>query len=399
MKWNKLKKVFICMMAMLVVSIVFCNIYAAINEDYYTQNQGAFKVQDTGDQLDKKTAASVLLDAIGILVYALASLGEWLLGIIFQAATGGDAANNIFPWADAILFNAIPFLDINFLNPHPDGSVVGLIVDVIKVIYGTAFGLAISFFSIAVLIMGVKLAISTIASEKAKYKQAIWDWLSGLVLLFTIHFFISFIFYLNEELVIIAEDIASKQINTKGKDVINISQNSESNEDIITAFVTSQYGIGGANSTLDNLKNLWTSEVSGDNQEKLNNLLQEENIAVASAILKNDKMLEYGLGVGWANETGGFEMSDFWTSADTLRVDFVIQACTIINTYKADGYTPEKFNEVCDKQIEQLTKGSSTYKSYAGDDLAILDPWNTRYGRIFMYGNGRFTSFSHGGSF
>ena len=234
MEWKKIKKILICMVVVLLVSIIFSNVYADINEQYYKDNLGAFKVADTTDALDKKSGSSILLDALGNLVYVLASFGEWLLGIIFQAATAGaPEQNNIFPWADAIVFNAIPFLDVNFLNPYSGGgTVVGLIETVIKSVYGTVFGLAISFFSIAVLVMGIKLAISTIASEKAKYKQALMDWFVGLLLLFTIHFFISFVFYLNEQLVNKASEIASDSINNSEAKQLIKSLNENHDADI-----------------------------------------------------------------------------------------------------------------------------------------------------------------------
>lgn len=238
MVFSKFRKIITCLLVVLILFSFGNCIYAEINEDYYNQNLGAFKVADTKDNLSKKTLASILLDAIGSLVYALASLGEWLLGNIFQAATGGDAANNIFPWADAIVFNAIPFLDINFLNPHSTGTVVGLIQDVLKSTYGTIFGLAISFFSIAVMVAGVKVAVSTIASEKAKYKQALWDWAVGLMLLFTIHIFIAFVFYLNESLVDKASNIASTSLNSKqAKQVLNVTNNITDYETAVDNFI------------------------------------------------------------------------------------------------------------------------------------------------------------------
>lgn len=235
---KKIGKILASFLLIILLFGIINSVYAEINNDYYETNLGAFKVKDTSENIIKKTIASLLLDALGSLVYSLASLGEWLLGDIFQAATGGDIANNIFPWADAIVFNAIPFLDINFLNPHSSGTVVGLIQDVLKSTYGTVFGLAISFFSIAVLVMGIKLAISTIASEKAKYKQAIWDWLLGLVLLFTIHIFISFVFYLNESLVNKASEIASTSLNSsEAQEVLNVLKNDVDYKKAVENFI------------------------------------------------------------------------------------------------------------------------------------------------------------------
>ena len=72
---------------------------------------------------------------------------------------------------------------------------------IIQNIYNTIFTISIAFFGVVVGIMALKLAISSIASEKAKYKQAITNWLLALILLFTAHYLISFIFFVNEKMV------------------------------------------------------------------------------------------------------------------------------------------------------------------------------------------------------
>lgn len=123
-----------------------------------------------------------------------------------------------FPWADKIVFNAVPILDVNFINPNAKSMLANdAISKVISRTYATIFTLCTTFFSLAVMIMAIKLATTVIAAEKAKYKQAIWDWIVGLVLLFTIHIVISFTFYLNETLVVVASDIARENIDQNAK--------------------------------------------------------------------------------------------------------------------------------------------------------------------------------------
>lgn len=237
--WIKAKKIVSIFILIITLFSVFSNTvntsYSAINTDYYEENINATKVKETETSLDKKVKSSILLDAIGNLVYVIGSVMEFLIGKLFSAVASGFSGNELFPWADMIVFNAVPLLDVNFINPDPNSAVVGF-QEVIKNIYGTIFGLAISFFSIAILIMGVKLAISTIASEKAKYKQAIWDWLLGLILLFTIHIFISFVFYLNEQLVIKASVIATEALDNA--QIVIEAANDVSAEDMCYNFIS-----------------------------------------------------------------------------------------------------------------------------------------------------------------
>lgn len=235
-KWTKILKIAFVVTLFVIILNMSSNVYAAINKDYYEKNIDATKVVETDTSLDKKVKSSILLDALGNLFYVIGSVMEFLIGKLFSAISANAGGGyDIFPWADMVLFNAIPILDVNFINPDTN-SITAQLQGVIKNVYGTVFGLAISFFSIAVLVMGIKIAISTIASEKAKYKQAIWDWLMALVMLFVIHIFISFVFYLNEQLVIEASKIASSAL-----DEANIAiedANTISAEDLCYNFIS-----------------------------------------------------------------------------------------------------------------------------------------------------------------
>ena len=201
MKKKNTKKIILISVLLLLITIFFSNnvVVAEINQEYYGQDP----VNST--LVDDAVSGSTVLTWIAKLIYAVAGLLEKILGNAFQMLTG----TNDFPWADKIVFNAVPMLDVNFINPS-EGSFVGnpKIYELIQNVYETILALAISFFGIAVMITAIKLVISTIASEKAKYKKAVVDWVVGFVLLFCIHFGISLMFYVNEQLVVVASKIA-----------------------------------------------------------------------------------------------------------------------------------------------------------------------------------------------
>lgn len=180
-------------------------VFAAINNSYNS---------DTGvTQANLKKSIendNPLVAPIASFVYFIGSVVEWLLGSMTGMVTG----MNTMPWADMILYNAVPMLDVNFLNPDPN-SMINHLNDVIRKIYFTIFSLALSFFGIAVIVMAIKLAISSIAEEKAKYKSAITNWLMAVVLLFTMHYFMAFIFYLNESIVEMASNITTTVLAKK----------------------------------------------------------------------------------------------------------------------------------------------------------------------------------------
>lgn len=216
---------------------------AAINEEY--GNNDEVLVVD----LEKKMEGSVLWDAIAQLIYGVGSLIEHLI----SGAMGSLTGSNVFPWADRIIFNTIPMLDINFFNPAP-GSMFRSSVDawnpngtdlilakIVRNVYYTILSLAVGFLGVAVGIMAIRLAISSIAAEKAKYKEAIMNWLLGIVMLFTMHFILSFVFYTNEQMVKVASKILTDILDSdEVRDAFNPITNFDSYKKVANNFIQKQ---------------------------------------------------------------------------------------------------------------------------------------------------------------
>ena len=57
---------------------------------------------------------------------------------------------------------------------------------------------SIVFMLIVLIFLGIKLAISSIAEEKAKYKRMLVDWIVGFVIIFGIHYFMAGVLMLND---------------------------------------------------------------------------------------------------------------------------------------------------------------------------------------------------------
>jgi len=60
---------------------------------------------------------------------------------------------------------------------------------------------SIAVMLIILIFVGIKMAISTIASDKALYKQMLLDWVVGIILVFSIHYVMLLVITLNETLV------------------------------------------------------------------------------------------------------------------------------------------------------------------------------------------------------
>lgn len=211
---NGLKKIVILSIAVLVFNFIFSSsgVYAMVNTDYFNMSDYEGETL-SDDSINDEPGALVGLISLAFLEvgHMIESLVSWLMGLFGPAK---------FPWADYIIFNCIPILDVNFINPSKNslfGSnfAGGNIGNVLRNVYFTGLSIAVGFLGIIVAVMAIKMAISTIASEKARYKEGIVTLLTTLVLLFGCHYLLSFTFYLNEKMVEVASKIVSNiSVNT-----------------------------------------------------------------------------------------------------------------------------------------------------------------------------------------
>lgn len=183
--------------------ICFSHTYAAINSN--TEDWGVL-----GDWLNTFIGAALNKSGgiLGSVIAPLINVFSILIFLILYAlfiGSGVTQGNTLaFPFPDQIVFNKIPLLDPNFINPDKY-SIPGVLKfggnNVISSLYYSFFTLAVTIFVIAAMIIGIKLAISSLAAEKAQYKKALNNWIVGIVLLFTIHYVMAGMFYLNEQIV------------------------------------------------------------------------------------------------------------------------------------------------------------------------------------------------------
>ena len=205
----------------------FSNIvFAEINNSY---SEGA----ETSVDLTQ-THSDILLEGIAGLVYALAKLVEFFVTNLMNLLTGSE----VFPWADKVVFNAMPILDINFINPSEGSLFYGNnpFGNIVKNMYYTLFVISLSFFGVVVGIMAIRLAISSIADEKGKYKKAIQDWLFALIMIFTAHYLMSFIFFVNEKMVEVATAIFMEKVKSLDFSISSSVYTSYSDDDVDTVI-------------------------------------------------------------------------------------------------------------------------------------------------------------------
>lgn len=216
-KHIKLKKFLKYTFIIVVILNIFLNsvpdcVFARVNTEYGSQTSEPL---DYNDEFESK---SELWKYLGMLIYAIGNAIEWL----FQTLLGILSGDYSFPWADRIIFNAIPLLDVNFIASSPgslftnaEGSPT-VLNTAVQTVYFTILAIALSFMGIVVAIMAIKIILSNIASEKAKYKESIVNWIFAMVMVFSMHFVLSFVFYINEQLTYVASQIFENAITQSG---------------------------------------------------------------------------------------------------------------------------------------------------------------------------------------
>lgn len=135
-----------------------------------------------------------------------------------------------------IIYNRVPLLDVNFLDVKLDrykkieearksqasnGDKIQVIGDD-SIVYALRANIAkwyivirqicIIVLLLLLIYLGIRLAISTVASDKAKYKGMLVAWLTSFIVVFCIHYFMMIVIEINEELVDVFAGVSQKAI-------------------------------------------------------------------------------------------------------------------------------------------------------------------------------------------
>lgn len=107
---------------------------------------------------------------------------------------------------EKIVYNQVPILDVNLFNKDKaagkdlaQDSVITVIRNSVASWYYVIRQISIIGLLLVLLYLGIRMALSTIASDKAKYKQLLVDWSVSFIIVFCIHYFMVAIMFINEQ--------------------------------------------------------------------------------------------------------------------------------------------------------------------------------------------------------
>ncbi len=218
----KILTITICIITML--NFVLPNVMCVVYADNTTNTT-------TSAQKEENSVVEKIEGFIGGVADGVAGLLTWPLRILIVAfgyalrlviggiasIAGGQFDINISP--QDILFDKLEITDVNFFSfKRADGSDLSAGVLTIRqniaIWYYALRNLAIGILLAVLVYVGIRMAISTVASEEAKYKTMLKDWVVSFVLVFLLQYIIAFTLNANNALVTILEKAMGKAVDT-----------------------------------------------------------------------------------------------------------------------------------------------------------------------------------------
>ena len=210
------KKICLLLIVLIVSGFLLTGVEAAVTSD--TGNVVKDNTGAGGDILNAVMevigyiggmAASGVFATITALINAL-SIAMFIL--LYTIVSGGTGDFTHLPMPDTIVFNRFAFFDPNFINPA-NGSLIASFQDILGNVFASFQTVAIAIFIIAAMVAGIKMALSTIASKKAIYKEAALKWVTGFLILICLKWILAGIFYANEYVIAKLYEVTTDSAN------------------------------------------------------------------------------------------------------------------------------------------------------------------------------------------
>ncbi len=110
-----------------------------------------------------------------------------------------------------IVFNKSNITTASFFKNLNNGYTINVFAEKIGEYYYIVRNLAIAILLFVLLYIGIRMAISTVAEQEAKYKKMLQNWAVSLALVFLLHYIIILTFVVNDNLVNVLFDVAQTE--------------------------------------------------------------------------------------------------------------------------------------------------------------------------------------------
>ena len=171
--------------------------YNQMSEEATTTVSGRDDVSITKRVSTTFSFGAAAASAVGVIIALPFMIAHILISIITSAEQGEFQFYTI----EATVFNEIKLLDANYVIEDNGSSVSKTIKTSVFTWYYTVRIIAVVISLLVLLYIGMRMAFSTIADDKAKYKKMFVDWFFSFALLFILHYFITIVLTICEAIV------------------------------------------------------------------------------------------------------------------------------------------------------------------------------------------------------
>lgn len=211
-KWKKL----IRMIAIILLIITVFNFLCSTGLPAYAAGEVTYS---TGNDILSGIADGI----VGFLTLPIRMLIV-LLGGAIDILTGLFVGDGEDVDVETILFNNLDLTSVNFFKTGGTNEVVKALRENVALWYTAMRNIALAFLVVICLYVGIRMALSTAADEKAQYKRMMMDWVTSLALVFVVHYIMVAIVQFNNILV-----KAIEGANIQGESVAEMSDSFRSN--------------------------------------------------------------------------------------------------------------------------------------------------------------------------
>lgn len=187
------KKILICVLIFILIALcTHFSVYAAQSNRTVidTAIQGILKLLGT--------VIGVFTWPIKLMVLGVSVAIQGLMSVLGRL---GGASEDLFVTPFTILFNKLEVVSIDFFNFSASASFINEFRKNIAMWYYVLRFIATAILLAILVYIGIRMAISTVAEEKAKYKKMIVDWVTSIALLYLLHYIIVFVIEVNTALI------------------------------------------------------------------------------------------------------------------------------------------------------------------------------------------------------
>ena len=163
---------------------------------------------------------SVFLYILRLIPVVIATgLGK-IISTIGALITGTSLASGLT--LQDILFNNIELTSIDFFSTSTDNT-VNKLRDNVAIWYVAIRNLSVIILAVILLYVGIRMAISSVAEDKARYKHMLANWVTSIALLFVLHYIMEAVIGINNSLVNIMGNASGDSLTTGADNYNNVT--------------------------------------------------------------------------------------------------------------------------------------------------------------------------------